>query len=229
MSHSQVHRHCVRLSSLAMVLLAPALVACRGPDVAPAAADDVPTAPADAAVPAPAVATPGAADDGASAAMPAADAPDGDRDLARLDGYGPLRFGMTVDEMRAAWGATLHGAPPDGGPDACYYLNVVGEGATPYLAFMLDGGRFVRYDVSNDALLAPGGGRRGMAEAELQALYRGSLQASPHEYVDGGKYLGFDTSGVAPSRLVFETDAQGRVTEWRVGLSPQVDYVEGCS
>ena len=48
-------------------------------------------------------------------------------------------------------------------------------------------------------------------------------------YVDGGKYLAIDTSGVAPSRLVFETDAQGRATEWRVGLSPQVDYVEGCS
>ena len=29
--------------------------------------------------------------------------------------------------------------------------------------------------------------------------------------------------------LVFETDASGRVTEWRAGLPPQVDYVEGCS
>jgi len=28
--------------------------------------------------------------------------------------------------------------------------------------------------------------------------------------------------------LVFETDAQGRVTRWRAGVPPQVDYVEGC-
>ncbi|TQC57293.1 lectin, partial [Pantoea dispersa] len=28
--------------------------------------------------------------------------------------------------------------------------------------------------------------------------------------------------------LVFETDAAGKVVAWRVGLPPQVDYVEGC-
>ena len=28
--------------------------------------------------------------------------------------------------------------------------------------------------------------------------------------------------------LVFETDTQGRVTHWRAGVPPQVDYVEGC-
>lgn len=207
---------------VAAMLLMLALVACRG-EPGPAPAATAPPAPAEPTVPAaPPASTP-------PPATPATEAPDGDRDLARLDGYGPLRFGMTVEEMRQAWGATLHGAPPEDGADACHYLNVVGDGATPYLAFMLDGGRFVRYDVSNDALLAPGGGRRGMTEAELQALYKDALQASPHEYVDGGKYLAFDTSGVAPSRLVFETDAQGRATEWRVGLSPQVDYVEGCS
>lgn len=210
------------------VLLALALVACHGePAPAPTAtAPAEPTAPATPPASTPPAATP-ATD--TPEAPSATNAPDGDRDLARLDGYGPLRFGMTVEEMRQAWSATLHGAPPEGGAEACYYLNVVGDGATPYLTFMLDGGRFVRYEVSNDALLAPGGGRRGMTEAELQALYEDALKASPHEYVDGGKYLAFDTSGVAPSRLVFETDAQGRATEWRVGLSPQVDYVEGCS
>ena len=29
--------------------------------------------------------------------------------------------------------------------------------------------------------------------------------------------------------LVLELDAEGRVDEWRVGVPPQVDYVEGCS
>ena len=217
---------------LLLLLLMPAFAACHDEPAAPAAATVPPASasPEPDASPGPirsaATPAPGTPDEPAVTEMPDRDR---DRDLARLDGYGPLRFGMTLAEMREAWGPTLHGAPPDGAAEACHYLNVVGEGATPYLAFMVDGGRFVRYDVSNDALLAPGGGRRGMTEAELQALYKGSLQASPHEYVDGGKYLAFDTSGVAPSRLVFETDAQGRATEWRVGLSPQVDYVEGCS
>ena len=38
-----------------------------------------------------------------------------------------------------------------------------------------------------------------------------------------------DAGDVAPTRLVFEVDAAGKVTSWRVGLSPQVEYVEGCS
>jgi hypothetical protein len=152
-----------------------------------------------------------------------------DRDLARLDGYGPLRFGMTVEEMNQAWGAPLDAAMDAEQAGACHHLNPVGQGAQPYLAFMVDGGRFVRYSTSSDVLLAPGGGRRGMREAELQALYGNALQSAPHEYVDGGKYLSLDTSGVAPTRLVFETDENGIVEEWRVGVSPQVDYVEGCA
>lgn len=212
------------------VLLLLALAACRDEPAAPSVAtvppgSKSPAPDASSTTPVRSTATPAtkAPDE------PAANTPDGDRDLARLDGYGPLRLGMTIAELREAWGATLHGEPPDGAADACHYLSVAGAGATSDLSFMVDGGRFVRYDVSGDVLLAPGGGKRGMTEAELQALYKGSLQASPHEYADGGKYLTFDTSGVAPSRLVFETDAQGIATEWRVGLSPQVDYVEGCS
>lgn len=203
------------------MLLALALVACHGEPATPAPAA---TAPPPAAEPA----APTSAND-APAAMPATAAPDGDRDLARLDGYGPLRFGMAPDEMSAAWGGDLAGGLPEDGPEGCYHLNAIGDDAQPYLALMVDGGKFVRYSTAGDVLLAPGGGRRGMTEAELQALYGNSLQASPHEYVEGGKYLAFDTSGVAPSRLVFEVDARGRVTGWRVGLSPQVDYVEGCS
>jgi len=29
--------------------------------------------------------------------------------------------------------------------------------------------------------------------------------------------------------LLFETDAAGKITRWRVGVPPQIDYVEGCS
>jgi hypothetical protein len=220
-------------SSLSLVLL---LAACRGEPPAAAGGDtaapdagggrvEAPSTVAAARPAAPATVAPPVA-----AVPDQATAPDGDRDLARLDGYGPLRFGMTPAEVREAWGAALHGVPPAGDADACHYLGVVGAaGARPGLAFMLEGGRFVRYDVSDDVLPAPGGGRIGMAEADLQSLYKGALKASPHHYVDGGKYLAFDTSGVAPSRLVFETDERGVVTEWRVGLSPQADYVEGCS
>jgi hypothetical protein len=83
--------------------------------------------------------------------------------------------------------------------------------------------------VGTDKEAAPGGGKVGMSIEELQELYHGALQSTPHKYVEGGRYLSIAASGVAPSKLVFETDPDGKVGEWRVGLTPQVDYVEGCS
>jgi hypothetical protein len=68
-----------------------------------------------------------------------------------------------------------------------------------------------------------------MSVDQLDKLYGGALQSTPHKYVQGGHYLSIAASGVAPSKLVFETDATGKVSAWRVGLVPQVDYVEGCS
>ena len=45
--------------------------------------------------------------------------------------------------------------------------------------------------------------------------------------MDGARYLRVTRAG-SEAVLVFETDEAGRVQEWRIGLPPQVDYVEGC-
>lgn len=149
---------------------------------------------------------------------------------ARMDGYGDLDFGMTAEEAKAAWKqGKLEGAAPAGDEAACFHLHPAGQPTPAHLAFMFENDLFVRYSVENDEMAAPGGGKRGMTEAELQKLYADALKATPHKYVKGGKYLAIDASGVAPSKLVFETDADGKVTGWRVGVTPQVDYVEGCS
>ena len=88
----------------------------------------------------------------------------------------------------------------------------------------------IRNSEPDDMVLrAPGGGKVGMSVDELQKLYGGALKASPHKYTQGGQYLAMDAGDVAPTQLIFEADANGKVTAWRVGLSPQVAYVEGCS
>lgn len=148
---------------------------------------------------------------------------------ARFDGYGELDFGMTAAEAREAWDGELSDVPPGGDETACFHLSPGDQPTPAHLAFMFENDLFVRYSAESDTLTAPGGGKRGMDEAELQVLYNNALQAMPHKYVEGGKYLSVEASGVAPSKLVFETNAVGKVTEWRVGVSPQVDYVEGCS
>jgi len=166
----------------------------------------------------------------APAPTPAADdtaAPAGPVSQASFLGYGDMKLGSTVDEARAAWGGELNGAPMEG--TTCHYLWPKWISRPADFAFMMEDGRFVRYDVGTDKETAPGGGKVGMSVEELQKLYGGALKASPHKYTQGGQYLSMDAGDVAPTRLVFEVYAAGKVTSWRVGLSPQVEYVEGCS
>ena len=166
----------------------------------------------------------------APAPTPAADdtaAPAGPVSQASFLGYGDMKLGSTVEEARAAWGGELNGAPMEG--TTCHYLWPKWISRPADFAFMMEDGRFVRYDVGTDKETAPGGGKVGMSVEELQKLYGGALKASPHKYTQGGQYLSMDAGDVAPTRLVFEVDAADNVTSWRVGLSPQVEYVEGCS
>ncbi|HBK46646.1 MAG TPA: lectin, partial [Xanthomonadaceae bacterium] len=145
--------------------------------------------------------------------------------LARLDGYGDLRFGMAPEQARQAWGGELKGAANE--PGGCYYLVPVRSQDRPQLTFMIADGKFVRYDVPFGTETAPGGGRIGMTEQQLRQLYAGRVEVQPHKYTDG-HYLRI-ADAAAGTALLFETDADGKVTRWRVGTPPQVDYVEGCS
>ena len=167
----------------------------------------------------------------APAPAPAVDdtaAPAGPVSQASFLGYGDMKLGSTVDEARAAWGGELNGAPMEG--TTCHYLWPKWISKPAEFAFMMEEGKFVRYDVGTDKETAPGGGKVGMTVDEVQKLYGGALKASPHKYTEGGQYLTIDAGDVAPTtKLVFEADAAGKVTSWRVGLSPQVEYVEGCS
>ncbi len=163
----------------------------------------------------------------ASAASPApAATPAASTGKADWQGYGPLQLGTDVEQMRAAWDGELQGdAVADGG---CYYLQPAGQG-TEGVAFMIEGDTFVRYDVRSAGEPAPGGGEVGMDQEQLRALYVQAEAAQPHKYVQGGTVLAVPAADGSQGRLVFELGADGKVTGWRMGLPPQVDYVEGCS
>ncbi|HZX80119.1 MAG TPA: lectin, partial [Lysobacter sp.] len=144
---------------------------------------------------------------------------------ARADGYGELRFGMTADEARKAWKGELKGDEVK--PDNCAYLSPAGTARGPYLMF--EQGRFVRYDVHGANTVAPGGGHVGQSADDIRRLYAGRVEEQPHQYVAGGKYLRVADAASKGRATLFEIDEHGRVTTWRVGQAPQVDYVEGCS
>lgn len=144
---------------------------------------------------------------------------------ARLDGYGPLTLGATLDEVRAAWKGPLRGDVPD---DYCHALRPQGSQADD-VVLMIEGRRLVRYDVRNDRIVAPGGGKVGMSLGQLQTLYPERGDLTPHKYDEKGHNLRVRPATDGGALLNFEINGDGDVTAWRVGRSPQVDYVEGCS
>ena len=75
------------------------------------------------------------------------------------------------------------------------------------------------------------GARIGDTQARIEQLYRGRVVAMPAKYDPRGKYLVVRPIPPADSsrRIVFETDSTTRVTRYRVGREPEVEWVEGCS
>ncbi len=176
--------------------------------------------------------TPAAAPAPASVAPPAAAsvaiaAPAAATRTATFKGYGELAFGMPSKEVRETWKGPLNGNAP-ANPGGCYQL-ATDPAAPPALSLMIEGDKLVRYDVRSDAQVAPGGGKVGLGIDEIRKLYDGRVREQPDKSVPGGMDLRVGADDDSGSALIFQTDAAGKVTSWRVGQSPAVDDVEGCS
>jgi hypothetical protein len=214
--------------ALVSILVAAALAGC-APEKEPAPASSTaaltdPDHPGED-VPAP------AAPDAAAPVAPPATPGEGEGDGARIgfDGVAGVAFGGSPEPLRTAFaeGVVADAAPEAG---ACHFLYVQPKPIDGYgIALMVEGGRFVRVDVDAPDVRAPGGGHAGMTLEQLRAAYAGRLQEQPHKYEEGGKVVVVPAPAGGAAKLVFEVDAAGTVTQWRAGLPPQVDYVEGCA
>ncbi|MBW4496794.1 MAG: hypothetical protein KME26_27715 [Oscillatoria princeps RMCB-10] len=146
-----------------------------------------------------------------------------------IDGIGPVLVGMTVPEASRAAGRPLVSTGDSGGGSNCFYLTP--EGGPRDVGFMIADGRISRIDIWRESRITTlSGAGIGDTEARIKALYPGKIQVSPHKYVQGGHYLTFVPQDRSDSnyRLVFETDGN-RVTQFRVGKLPEVEFVEGCA
>jgi len=154
-----------------------------------------------------------------------------DREQVHFSGFGAARFGVDEAAVRRAWPGTL--LPETlAGSTLCYYIEQSPRPAGGGIAFMFEGGRFVRYDVFGvvpGLSAAPGGFTVGARAADILASFGSRVQSQPHKYIEGGRYLVLSPEFGEEGRVVFEIDETGRVLQWRVGLPPQVFYVEGCS
>ncbi len=142
-------------------------------------------------------------------------------------GAGALRIGMTRDQLAL----DLHAPVPKHtrADSGCAYLAIAGIPAgmrTMWVAATL-----ARIDIGAPKLATDRGAKIGDKEAKIETLYRGRVTAMPAKYDPHGKYLVVRPVPTADSshRIVFETDSSRKVTRFRVGREPEVEWVEGCS
>jgi hypothetical protein len=146
------------------------------------------------------------------------------------DGFGRARVGMTVKEATNVSGTrfiSLDGKPIQS--KGCSYVKP--KTGPQGIQFMLTDGRIARVDVvKSKQITTVSGAKIGDTEARIKSLYPGQIKVTPHKYVPGGHYLTFTSNypNYKNYRVVFETDGN-RVTQYRAGKLPEVEFVEGCS
>ena len=139
------------------------------------------------------------------------------------DGIGAIRVGMTIDQLRRAVG-DIPGANPTAD---CSYVRPTT--APPGVSVMLARGQVARVDVDSAGVRSDAGVAVGDRTARVADAYAGRLVTMPHKYVPGGQYLTVRSTSPPDSlrRMVFETE-NGRVTRFRAGRVPEVEWIERC-
>ena len=140
------------------------------------------------------------------------------------NGIGNLQVGMTVGEAQAAYPGFRAGSSPDG--SACSYA--VLNGFPAGIGVMVDAGKVARVEIRRGDFATSTGARIGDTEERIKSLYPGQVTVSPHKYTDGHYLTVTPTGDDSANRIVFETDGR-KVVNYRAGVRPQVEYVEGCS
>lgn len=152
-----------------------------------------------------------------------------DPEVVHFGGFGPAAFGADEEQVRIAWGQPLESLPPGEGSTCTYLMPDPVPPGGYEVAFMMEDGGFRRYDVASPRVVAPGDVVIGDDAGKVLAAFPGRVEEMPHKYVEGGRYLVVSPEQPGEARLVFEVDPDGTISEWRMGLLPQVLYVEGCS
>ena len=157
-----------------------------------------------------------------------------ERSQLAINGIGPIRVGMTVDEASQSAGIKLISNGNSGGNDEYQCSYVQPQGEPKGISFMIAKGRIARVDINNQRITTIRGAKIGNTQEQIIKLYPGQIKASPHpdqgRLPYNGKYLTFVPKDAADKnyRIIFET-SKNLVTRFRAGKLPEVDYIEGCA
>lgn len=140
----------------------------------------------------------------------------------RADGVRGAIFGRPSATIRMSLAVASAAPFPKG---SCEYL----DAPTVPVKLMFVSDTLVRVDVRDTSVTTMEGARIGDTEARIKELYAGRVTTTPHKYIGPtGHYLSVSQPFFPENLLVFETDGQ-RVTTYRMGRKPEVEWVEGCA
>jgi hypothetical protein len=141
------------------------------------------------------------------------------------EGLGQLQIGMTLAE---AVNMGLVNERPDMKSACDFVFPAVGAGIPFGVNVMVVKGKIARIDVDTGTVTTEDGVKIGDTEDKVKSVYGDELQVQPHKYIEGGHYMTVKgDSASAGMAIVFETDGK-RVTMFRAGRVPEVQWVEGC-
>jgi hypothetical protein len=136
-------------------------------------------------------------------------------------GIGNVTAGMSPAEANAVTGNAL--ALP-AKTSECDYIRP--NSAPKGVALMFENGQLSRVDVTSGTVATVEGAKIGDSEARIKSLYPDAV-ITAHKYLPKGHYLTVTPLDAANYRIVFESDG-AKVTKYRSGRMPAVEYVEGC-
>ena len=141
------------------------------------------------------------------------------------EGVGAVRIGATLAQVNAALGEQLR-PTYDVNPE-CDYVDPAG--LPPGIALMVNQDTIVRIDVDTTGIPTTEGAAVGDTESRVLEIYSGRVTVQPHKYTGPeGHYLVVKWPADTLHLLIFETDGK-KVLNYRAGVRPAVEYVEGCA
>lgn len=170
--------------------------------------------------------------DAASQPTPAADP-----NILTAQGIGPVRIGMSLDELTAAWGPDSQPEAVGGAePETCDQFHP--ERAPDGVMIMTQQGKLTRISLIRDSQVKTKGGF-GLGDTGLavKQAFGGRVVAQPAKYEPAPAEdlfvwaHGGSTSYVqdpAARGVRYEVDATGKITAIHAG-DPSIQLVEGCS
>jgi hypothetical protein len=140
-------------------------------------------------------------------------------------GIGPVLAGMSLDALGKALAEPLRAAYEAG--STCAYVRPRALPADVLVMVQRD--TVVRVDVRAKGVRTVEGVGVGDTEASVAKAYEGRVRTTPHKYTGPtGHYLTVSAPPDTSHLIVFETDGRS-VVNYRAGVRPSVELVEGCS